>query len=150
MHATVKKLIASATLATTLGVGAFATTGVVAGAASPTPTTAAAAQAPAKAKPGKQLRRQFRREAITSAAHTIGIPRRDLVAQLKAGRSVAEVATAHGVAPQKVVDAWVSAGDKAIDKAVAAGHLTPQRAAKLKARLPKLAARLVNAHRHAH
>ena len=44
-------------------------------------------------------------EAVETAADTIGIPVDELKADLKAGQSIAEIATAHGVDPQKVADA---------------------------------------------
>jgi hypothetical protein len=42
------------------------------------------------------------------AADAIGVPRRELRAELDAGRTLAEVAADHGVDPEAVVDAILS------------------------------------------
>jgi hypothetical protein len=93
----------------------------------------------------KQLHhRRLVRAAVDVSAKTIGISPADLRAALVSGKSVADVATAHGVEPATVVNALVAAGTARIDKAVADGHLDADRAAKLKARLPQLAQRFVD------
>lgn len=93
----------------------------------------------------KQLRHhKLVRAAIDVSAKTIGISPADLRAALVSGKSVAEVATAHGVAPATVVNALVTAGTARIDKAVADGHIDAARAEKLKARLPQFAQRFVD------
>jgi uncharacterized protein (DUF433 family) len=84
------------------------------------------------------------RAAVDVSAETIGITPAELRSQLAAGKSVAEVATAHDVDPATVVNALVTAGTARIDKAVAAGHLDADRAAKLKASLPERAQRFVD------
>ncbi len=58
-----------------------------------------------------------------------------------------EVATAKGVDPQKVVSAWVTGADTKIDQAVTDGKLTQAQADKAKAKVPALAAKLVDAHK---
>ena len=92
-------------------------------------------------------RKEIRKEAIESAAKTIGIPADELRADLKAGQSVAEVATAKGVDPQAVVSAWVTGADAKIDQAVTDGKLTQAQADKAKAKVPTIAAKLVDAHK---
>ena len=84
---------------------------------------------------------------METAAKTIGIPADELRADLKAGQSVAEVATAKGVDPQTVVTAWVNGADAKIDQAVTDGKLTQAQADKAKAKVPTIAAKLVDAHK---
>ena len=94
-----------------------------------------------------QHRKEIRKEAVETAAKTIGIPADELRADLKAGQSVAEVATAKGVDPQTVVTAWVNGADAKIDQAVTDGKLTQAQADKAKAKVPTIAAKLVDAHK---
>jgi uncharacterized protein (DUF433 family) len=82
--------------------------------------------------------------ALGVAAEAIGIERAALVAALRDGKSVADVATAHDVEPQAVVDALVAAGNQRIDTAVTNGRIDADRAATIKERLPRRAERLVN------
>jgi hypothetical protein len=84
------------------------------------------------------------RRAATIAAGAIGVSVTDLRAAIKDGQTVADVARAHSVDPQHVVDALVQAADTRIDAAVKGGKLTPARAAKLEQRVPKLADAFVN------
>jgi transposase-like protein len=86
--------------------------------------------------------------AVVVSAKTIGITPLVLHQALISGQSVAQVATAHGVSPTTVVHALVTAGNARIDKAVANHHLSADRAAKLKARLPKAAQHFVDATRN--
>ena len=81
------------------------------------------------------------------AAEVIGVKPAELAKDLRAGKSVAEVAEAKGVDRQAVVDALVKDGSARIDAAVKAGKLPADRAAKAKARLAKAVDRLVDAHR---
>jgi uncharacterized protein (DUF433 family) len=97
-----------------------------------------------EAKPAQLARRRFARDAIAVSAKTIGVTPASLVQSLAHGQSVAQVASAHSVDPQTVVGALVKAGDTRIDQLVANHHLSADRAAKLKARLPQLATRFVN------
>ena len=82
--------------------------------------------------------------ALDVAAEAIGISVDDLRTELEGGKTIAEVAKAHDVDPQKVIDAVVAAATKRIDEAVASGDLTEARAADLKADLVDHATRLVN------
>jgi uncharacterized protein (DUF433 family) len=61
---------------------------------------------------------------LPTIAGVIGIPEEDLVAALRSGQSVAQIATAHNVDPQKVIDALVAAARSKLDADVAAGMLT--------------------------
>src|SRR6478735_1105394 len=111
------QIIATATTAAVLG-----TVGVsIAGAASTStsaPAASAKQDAPAatgKAKAKHPRLRRFGRHAIGLSAKTIGIPRADLVKELRAGKTIAAVASAHDVTSQKVVDALVKAGTAKIE-----------------------------------
>ena len=96
------------------------------------------------ATPRQLARRRIIAGAIDVSAKTIGVTPTALRQAIVAGQSVAQVATAHGVAPSSVVSALVTAGDARIDKAVANHRLGSARAARLKARLPQLAQRFVD------
>lgn len=84
------------------------------------------------------------RAGLVEAAKSIGISAEQLKEELKSGKSVAEVAQAHGVDPQKVIDDLVAAATAKIDEAVAAGKIPADRAAEIKANLPERISRLVN------
>lgn len=71
-------------------------------------------------------------EGIDVAAEVIGISEADLLAALRGGDTLAEVAEANDVDPQAVIDALVAAATEAIDAAVEAGDLDADRAAALK------------------
>ncbi|HUQ39969.1 MAG TPA: hypothetical protein VM030_07415 [Acidimicrobiales bacterium] len=84
------------------------------------------------------------RVAVAAAAKAIGISEADLVTAVKGGQSVAQVAQAHGVTPQAVVDALVAAGKQRLAAAVAAGRITQAQADARGARLAERATRFVN------
>jgi uncharacterized protein (DUF433 family) len=67
---------------------------------------------------------------LEAAATALGISTDDLQTELKAGKTIAEVATEKKVDKQKVIDAIVAAGEKRLDEA--------------KAKLPEQAANLVD------
>jgi hypothetical protein len=96
------------------------------------------------ATPKQLARTRLITGAIDVSAKTIGVTPQALRQAIVSGESVAQVATAHGVFPTTVVNALVAAGNARIDLAVANHHLTAAQAAKLKARLPKLAQRFVD------
>src|SRR4051794_40177762 len=83
-------------------------------------------------------------EAAQVAAGKIGITIDELKTAVKGGQSVADLATAHKVAPADVEQAIVEAGTAKVDAAVAAGTLTEQQGGFLKARLPEMANAFVN------
>ena len=89
-------------------------------------------------------RRELRRAGLDISAKTIGITPQTLRADLKAGNSVAGVATEHGVNPQNVVNALVSAADGLVSRGVSAGKLTSTEAAKIEARLPAAMTKVVD------
>jgi hypothetical protein len=100
-------------------------------------------------RPRAVIRRHFRRAAIGVAASTIGIDRRKLREARRDGQSIADVARAHEVDPQTVIDAISNATVKRIDAAVDAGRIDADRAATVKERLADRITRLVDATRAA-
>jgi hypothetical protein len=141
-----------AKIATSAGVAAvLGLTGVsVAGAASTStstpkaPTAASAPAAKAHPKAAKALRRHIRRHAGVLAAKTIGIKPTELRQELLAGKTIAAIATEHGVTPQKVIDTLTTAADAKIAAAVTAQKITPERAAELKSRIDAAIPKIVN------
>jgi uncharacterized protein (DUF433 family) len=92
----------------------------------------------------RHLRRKAAKAGAKTAADTIGISVEALVAELRAGKTIAEIATAHGVDPQAVIDALVAQANERIDAAVAAGELTDEQAAHAKEKLAAAIAKRVN------
>jgi hypothetical protein len=152
------KTIASASVAAVLGLagvsvaGAASTTGGSSATTTPTATATAPNAAPkadaqrpaAKKAARKARRRHFVRRGVAVAAKTINIEPADLVKEVRAGKTIGEVATAHGVQPQAVIDALETAATARIDKALTAGKITSERATRLKARLDVAVPKLVN------
>jgi hypothetical protein len=139
-----KKFIAPVVIGGAL-LGGIASAGV-ANAATP----AAATAAPSQTGKGqlkawvRSHRRELRKAGIAISAKTIGITPQALVADLKAGNSIAGVATQHNVSPQTVVDAVVRAADGRINQAATAGKLTSTQANKIEALLPARVTKVVN------
>lgn len=98
--------------------------------------------------PGKDKAARARhprvRTAITTSAETIGISPADLLAELRSGKTVAEVAQANDVEPKVVIDALTAAFSKRLDEAVANDKISEATATRIKARLSERAARFVN------
>jgi hypothetical protein len=67
-----------------------------------------------------------------------------LMKEVRAGKTIAQVATAHNVDPQRVVDALVQAAKQKIEAARTAGKITAERAAKLEEGATARIAKLVN------
>jgi hypothetical protein len=68
---------------------------------------------------------------ISVAATAIGITNDELRTALQSGQSIADVATAKGVAPQAVIDAMVAAMKQRLAESVTAGKLTQAKADEL-------------------
>lgn len=79
--------------------------------------------------------RGHRLMGLEAAADAIGISAADLRTALEGGSSVADVAKAHNVDVQKVIDALVADATKHIDEAVASGRIDAARATEMKANL---------------
>jgi uncharacterized protein (DUF433 family) len=156
------KTLASATVAGVLGLAGVSVAGATSGngSAQPSPTAATAstasgtsgatgAKAGATARPGarkaaRAVRRKRLRRAGALAAKTIGISPADLVQQLRAGKTIAEIATDHGVTAQTVISALQDAATAKIEAAKTANKITAERAARLETRAAKVIPKLVN------
>jgi hypothetical protein len=142
------QIIAAAATAAIVGTAGVSIAAAATSGGSPDPTvstTAAAAVSKADANAGAKHKRlrHIVRHAIGLAAHTINIPRAELVKDMRAGKTVADVASDHGVQPQTVIEALVKAGQDRLDRAKASGKLSDARYQRLEQRLPKIAARFV-------
>jgi hypothetical protein len=138
----IKKVIAAGAAAATLGVGGFVLAGSANAAPVASPNRVATVTAPVKGH--QAIRRRVRRGIVVVSAKAIGITPQALVAQLKTGTPIGQVATSHHIAANAVVTALVNAGTQRIDRAASNGKLTAARASALKARLPALAQRAVS------
>ena len=69
------------------------------------------------------------------ATKYLGITPQELRSELRAGKSLAQIARAHGKTVEGLVDAVVAPARARLDAAVANGHLTQQRADEVLARL---------------
>lgn len=81
---------------------------------------------------------------LSIVADALGISEADLRAALEDGDTIAEVAAAHDVDPQKAIDALVAAHKARLDEAVADGDLTQAQADERLARAEERATALVN------
>jgi transposase-like protein len=84
------------------------------------------------------------RVAGETAANTIGVTPQDLRTQVRSGKTIAQVATEHGVDANTVVNAIVAAVTQQIDQKAAAGSIDANRAEQAKQKLPDFANRFVN------
>src|SRR3954452_20996803 len=92
----------AAGLALATGTVALATFSPIATAGAQTATPSTQTQDPNGAKAEHPRLRHLARAGVKDAAGVIGIEPKELLSDLKAGQSIAEVATAHGVDPQTV------------------------------------------------
>ena len=81
-------------------------------------------------------RKELRQKGLAISAATIGITPQALAADLKSGRSIAQVAVANGSSATAVEAALTSAADSALGQAEQAGELTAAQVARVEARLP--------------
>ncbi|MGL6279871.1 MAG: hypothetical protein ACRC50_09980 [Gaiella sp.] len=84
---------------------------------------------------------------LAPVAERLGMTRAEIRAELKAGKSLAEIAAAKGVSKDALVAAMVAPAKERLAKAVAAGRLTQTRADELIARLTERVTKLVDAKR---
>jgi hypothetical protein len=138
------KTIASASVAAVLGLGGVSVAGAVSTPSSSKPAASATQKVAVEKGGATALRRRIRRRAALLAAKTIGIKPADLRQELLAGKTIAAIATEHGVQPQKVIDALVDAANAKIAAAVSAHKITAERGAKLKVRIDNAIPKLVN------
>lgn len=143
-----KKIIAPVALGGAVLGGAVLGGVATAGAATPAPT--ASTTAPSHAGKGhakawlRSHRKELRKAGLEVSAKTIGISAQELRTDLKAGNSIAGVATQHNVTSQTVVNALVSAADNQINQAVTAKKLTSAQASAIEAKLPARITKVVN------
>jgi ribosomal protein S20 len=81
---------------------------------------------------------------LEAAARALNLSEDDLRAQLRDGKTIAQVAQAQGVDVQTVIDAIVAEATARIDQAVQEGDLTAEEANERKANLQERITRLVN------
>jgi len=81
---------------------------------------------------------------LDTAAKAIGVTTDALLAELKDGKTIADVAKAKNVDVQKVIDAMVAGMTTEIDEQVKAGRLTAEQAARIKANLDEMITNQVN------
>jgi hypothetical protein len=81
---------------------------------------------------------------LDTVATAIGISETDLRTELRAGKTIAQIAEANDVTAQKVIDAIVAESTERIDAAVEKGTLTEERAADIKENLGERATSMVN------
>ena len=84
------------------------------------------------------------RDQFAAVAKQLGMEPKDLLTELKAGKSIADVATAKGVDPQAVIDSLVAASSTRIDEAVKNGKLDQAKADAMKQKLPERIKALVD------
>ena len=153
-----RTVITTATTAAVLATGGVALAGAT-GTSTPTSSTSTTASsvaatgvtsAPKASTPAtKRLRRHHRRLRVRALVRkvvleTIGIDRATLRRELRRGQTIADIATAHHVDPQTVVDALVAAATTKLDAAASAGRITADRAHAVEARLPARFTKLVD------
>jgi hypothetical protein len=81
---------------------------------------------------------------LGAAAKAIGVDTKTLLDALRSGKSIADVAKAHGVSVDKVEQAMLDAAQTRLDAAVKAGHLTSDQESTILARLKSGIDGLVN------
>jgi len=140
-----KKTIVTLAMCTALA-GGVGSAGVAAAAAPKTPAVTATAHSnPHHLRRWLAAHRvQIRRAVVTISAKTMGISRQDLVTQLRSGKSIAGVASAHGVSTQTVVDALMGAVDAKVTKAVTNHKFASAQASKIETKLRGVVVKLVN------
>ncbi|MDQ6695825.1 MAG: hypothetical protein M3Z46_00010 [Actinomycetota bacterium] len=144
-------IAASALTGGAIGLTVFGPSAV--GAKTSPSTTSTTQPAPGAAAPGSDSKPNgaghrfgfgHKRFGGAAVAKAIGISESDLTTALRSGKTIAQVAQAHGVTTQKVIDALVADGKTKIAAAVKSGKLTQAQADKVQAGLTKRITELVN------
>jgi hypothetical protein len=144
---TMNRKLATAVAASLTAIGS-ATFGLAvaapAGAATPPAATAHTSTAAHTVRAWlRHHRRAVLRAVVVVSAGAIGIKPSALVTELRAGKTISDVASEHGVSTQTVINALVSKGDAKIESLESKGKLSSTRAAQITAALPNLAAKIV-------
>jgi len=127
-HKTIATVAAGLALSGVTGMGLSAVLASPAGAATPSALAAPSTAAPSTAAPStaghhplrawpRAHRKAVARDTIRISAKAIAVTPKDLVRALRSGQSIAEVAQAHNVDVQAVVNALVQAGDAQVGRA---------------------------------
>jgi hypothetical protein len=143
-----KKTLAAVTVGLALSVAGV---GMSAGLAGPADAATPSVVAGPAAKTQHPLRAWVRAHRKALAHHTveisakaIGISPKSLASSIRSGQSIAQVADAHNVDVQTVVDALVGAGDAQVGRAVTNHKLTPAQGSKIEAALPRVVTKVVD------
>ena len=108
-------------------------------------TKPAAATAPATVRGFlKAHRHALRHAGLDAAAKVLGMTPDALRAELKSGKSVAEVAQSKNISVADVENALVKDADTKIESWVSAGKLTQDKATKIEAKVPAAVDKAVN------
>jgi len=83
-------------------------------------------------------------EGLKTAADYLGLTRAQLMTELRDGKSLAQVAKAHGKSPDGLVDALTKQAEQKLDQAVKNGRLTEAEKTEMLAGLKKRITDLVN------
>jgi hypothetical protein len=89
-------------------------------------------------------RKALARHTVEISAETIGVSPKSLTSSIRSGQSIAQVAEAHNVDVQTVVNALVGAGDAQVVQAVTNHRLTPAQGSKIEAALPKVVSKVLD------
>ena len=92
----------------------------------------------------RRLHRHGSGRRLAVAAEYLGLSRQQLVAQLRGGKSLAQVAQARGKPVQGLQDALLAAVKTRLDEALAAGRITSAQEQRRLARAPARIQRLIN------
>lgn len=68
-----------------------------------------------------------KREALSAAAQAMGLTLEDLLAEIKSGKSIAQVAESRGVSPDSVKDAMLAALRSALKEKLESGLISQER-----------------------
>ena len=138
------QLIAAAVTAAVLGTAGVSIAGAASdGGSSPAGTPAVTGRDNQLSKPAAHRARRTLRHGLQVAAKTINIEPKALAHELRTGKSIADVATEHGVDPNTVIAALVDAATTKINTAKTNGKLTDEQATKLLANLDERVTKVV-------
>jgi uncharacterized protein (DUF433 family) len=84
-----------------------------------------------------RLRVMARRAAVKRVMDASGLTPDEIIAELQAGKTLAEIATGHGADPDAIEAELVADLQARLDRAVAAGHITQEQADKIMAAAPE-------------
>lgn len=84
------------------------------------------------------------REGMDAAAKAIGVTPEELRTELRGGKTLADVANAHGVDPATVTSALTDLANRQLDQAVTDGKLTAEQAQKMRDRVGDLVSGFVD------